>query len=86
MIDRGAAGRRERVRCATGLITLGSGGAACRLDSAFGGVAKLGGGNAAGVYSTLRCGTTLVGGVSLGGFGGGAVGLASVGASAVLVF
>ena len=59
VIDGVAVGCRERVRCAIGLLTLRSGGAACGLGSVFGGVAKFEGGTAAGFYSTLGGGTTL---------------------------
>ena len=54
-----AAGCRERVWCAIGLITLGSGGGACGLVSFFGVVAKFEGGTAAWFDSTLGGGTTL---------------------------
>ena len=85
MTDRVAAVFRERVWCAIDSLTLGADGAACRLVSVFGGVIKFEGGTASGVDSTLRGGTILRGGVSLGGGGGGASKLLSGGVSMVLV-
>ena len=91
-------GRCERVRCAIGLLALEAGGAACGHGSIFGVVVKFEGGASAGVDSTLVgvttlrcgatlcCGNTLVGAFSLGGGGGGPVGSAAGGVSAVLVF
>ena len=82
---------RERVRCATGLLTLGAGGDACGFGSAFGGVAKFEGGTADGLDSTFGGGAVIVSGTNLGGgfyFGGGkgdATGSAAGGVIMVLV-
>ena len=91
MTDGVSAGLRDRVRCATGLLTLGDVSAACGLGSVFWGIAKFEGSTTAGVDSTLggganlRGGTNLVDCVSLGRGGGGVVVLVAGGISEVLV-
>ena len=68
-------GKRKCVMWAIGLRIVGAGGgAACRVGSAFGGVAVHGGGTGSGIGSTGVCplwgGTTLGGGTAVGGSGG----------------